>query len=253
LCSLRLDGKNMKRDFTLDTKRFHRQGFPEAIYSIGKSEKQIFDIVSKMIKNPTPTIITKIEKNLAAKIKKKFPKTKYHEKAKLVVINSAKSIVARCVISNRVNPLKKIGKNYIAVITAGTSDIPYAEETAVVAETLGNNVERIYDVGVAGIHRLFKFSEVIKNASCVVVCAGMEGALPSVVGGLVSKVVIGVPTSTGYGTGKGGYSALLTMLNSCSPNVCVVNIDNGFGAGIIASIINRTQMKSDKDGLDLSV
>ncbi|MFA5779605.1 MAG: nickel pincer cofactor biosynthesis protein LarB [Elusimicrobiota bacterium] len=224
----------MKNDFTLDTERFHRQGFPEAIYSTGKSEKQIFDIVSKMIQpvrksgtygveNRTPIIITKIEKKFATKIKKKFKIAKYHEKAKIIVIN----------------PIKKTGKNYIAVITAGTSDIPYAEEAAVVAETLGNNVERIYDVGVAGIHRLFKFGEVMKNASCVVVCAGMEGALSSVVGGLVSKVVIGVPTSTGYGTGKGGYSALLTMLNSCSPNVCVVNIDNGFGAGIIASIINK--------------
>lgn len=213
----------MKNDFTLDTERFHRQGFPEAVYSYGKTEKQIIDIVKKMIKNPTPIIITKIEKIAATKIKKKFQVAKYHEKAKMIVIN----------------PLKKTGKNYIAVITAGTSDIPYAEEAAVVAEALGNNVEKIYDVGVAGIHRLFKFGEVMKNASCVVVCAGMEGALSSVVGGLVSKVVIGVPTSTGYGTGKGGYSALLTMLNSCSPNVSVVNIDNGFGAGIIASIINK--------------
>lgn len=213
----------MKNDFILDTERFHRQGFPEAVYSLGKTEKQIIDIVSKMVKKPAPVIITKIEKKPAAKIKRKFSKATYHEKAKMVVIN----------------PLKKTGKNYIAVVTAGTSDIPFAEESAAVAETLGNNVERIYDVGVAGIHRLFKFSEVIKNASCIVVCAGMEGALSSVVGGLVSKVVIGVPTSTGYGTGKGGYSALLTMLNSCSPNVSVVNIDNGFGAGIIASIINK--------------
>lgn len=224
----------MKNDFILDTERFHRQGFPEAVYSTGKSEKQIFDIVSKMIQpaikslitgvqNRTPVIITKIERKLAVKIKKKFPKANYHEKAKMVVIN----------------PIKKTGNNYIAVITAGTSDIPFAEESAVVAETLGNNVERIYDVGVAGIHRLLRFEKAIKNASCVVVCAGMEGALSSVVGGLISKVVIGVPTSTGYGTGKGGYSALLTMLNSCSPNVCVVNIDNGFGAGIIAGIINK--------------
>ena len=235
----------MKNDFTLDTERFHRQGFPEAVFSLGKTEKQIIDIVSKMIhpvrskspkvtaphlartsnrvENPAPVIITKIEKKVAAKIIKKFPKMKYHEKAKMAIIN----------------PLKKTGKNYVAVITAGTADIPYAEEAAVAAESLGNNVERIYDVGVAGIHRLFKFAEVINNASCVVVCAGMEGALSSVVGGLVSKIVIGVPTSTGYGTGKGGYSALLTMLNSCSPNVCVVNIDNGFGAGIIASIINK--------------
>lgn len=217
-----------KTDFIIDTERFHRQGFPEAVYSLGKTEKQIFDIVSKMIKNPIPVIITKTEKKLAEKIRKKIPKANYYEKAKLVVIN----------------PIKKFGKSYVAVITAGTSDIPFAEEAAVVAESLGNNVKRIYDVGVAGIHRLFRFGEVMKNASCVVVCAGMEGALSSVIGGLVSKVVIGVPTSTGYGTGKDGYSALLTMLNSCSPNVCVVNIDNGFGAGIIASIINKNSTKS---------
>lgn len=213
----------MKCDFILDTERFHRQGFPEAVYSLGKTEKQIFEIVAKMVKKPVPVIITKIEKKLASKIKKKFPEAKYHEKAKMVVIK----------------PVKKSGKNYIAVITAGTSDITIAEEAAVVAESLGNNVERIYDVGVAGIHRLLKFEKIIKNSSCVVVCAGMEGALSSVVGGLVSKVVIGVPTSTGYGTGAGGYSALLTMLNSCSPNVSVVNIDNGFGAGIISGIINK--------------
>ncbi|HAM37914.1 MAG TPA: nickel pincer cofactor biosynthesis protein LarB [Elusimicrobia bacterium] len=215
----------MKCDFILDTERFQRQGFPEAIYSLGKTEKQVIEIIANLIKKPNPIIATRVEKNLALKIKNKFKKSFYFDKAKIIVIN----------------PLKKNGKNYIAVITAGTSDIQTAEESAVTAESLGNNVERIYDVGVAGIHRLFKFNEKIKNASCVVVCAGMEGALASVVGGLISKVVIGVPTSTGYGTGKGGYSALLTMLNSCSPNVCVVNIDNGFGAGIIANIINKNR------------
>ncbi|OGS34408.1 MAG: hypothetical protein A2474_07960 [Elusimicrobia bacterium RIFOXYC2_FULL_34_12] len=215
----------MKCDFILDTERFQRQGFPEAIYSLGKTEKQVIEIIANLIKKPNPIIATRVEKKLALKIKNKFKKSFYFDKAKIIVIN----------------PLKKNGKNYIAVITAGTSDIQTAEESAVTAESLGNNVERIYDVGVAGIHRLFKFNEKIKNASCVVVCAGMEGALSSVVGGLISKVVIGVPTSTGYGTGKGGYSALLTMLNSCSPNVCVVNIDNGFGAGIIANIINKNR------------
>lgn len=213
----------MKKDFFLDTKRFHRQGFPEAIYTPGKTEKQVTDIISKLLKNPVPVIATRVEKILAEKITKTFRNSKYCEKAKIVLIN----------------PLKITGKNYIALITAGTSDIPVAEESAVVAEALGNKVERIYDIGVAGIHRIFKFEKTIKNASCIVVCAGMEGALSSVIGGLVAKVVIGVPTSTGYGTGQGGYSALLTMLNSCSPNVCAVNIDNGFGAGIIANIINK--------------
>ncbi|MDD5687111.1 MAG: nickel pincer cofactor biosynthesis protein LarB [Elusimicrobia bacterium] len=215
----------MKCDFMLDTERFHRQGFPEAVYSLGKTEEQIVKIINKLVKSRNPLIVTKIEKKLALKIKKKFAKNnlKYYEKAKILAVN----------------PVKISGNGYIAVITAGTSDVSVAEESAVVAELLGNRVERIYDVGVAGIHRLFKHEKIIIEASCVVVCAGMEGALSSVVGGLVSKVVIGVPTSTGYGTGKGGYSALLTMLNSCSPNVCVVNIDNGFGAGIIANIINK--------------
>ncbi|MBN1383475.1 MAG: nickel pincer cofactor biosynthesis protein LarB [Elusimicrobia bacterium] len=216
----------MRKDFILDTERFHRQGFPEAIYTSGKTEKQVIDIISKLVKKPVPIIATRVEKKLALKIIKTFKPSgavRYHEKAKIVSIN----------------PMKITGKNYIAVITAGTSDIPVAEESAVVAEVLGNKVERIYDVGVAGIHRVFKFEKIIQNSSCAVVCAGMEGALSSVIGGLVAKVVIGVPTSTGYGTGKGGFSALLTMLNSCSPNVCTVNIDNGFGAGIIANIINK--------------
>jgi len=217
----------MKCDFILDTERFQRQGFPEAIYSSGKTEKQVIEIISKLLEKPNPIIATKVERKLALKIKKKFKNSQYFDNAKIIVINPLKTHITH-------------NKNYIAVITAGTSDIPIAEESAVTAESLGNKVERIYDVGVAGIHRLFKFHEKIKNASCVIVCAGMEGALASVVGGLASKVVIGVPTSTGYGTGKGGYSALLTMLNSCSPNVCVVNIDNGFGAGIIAGIINKT-------------
>ena len=225
----------MRKDFFLDIGRFRRQGFPEAIYSPGKTEKQVIDIISKLtrlrrgfggqVKKPAPVIVTKVEKKLAVKIKKRFKNSNYFELPKILIIN----------------PIKTNGKNYIAVLTAGTSDISVAEEAAVVAEALGNKLERIYDVGVAGIHRLFRFEKIIKNASCVVVCAGMEGALSSVVGGLVSKVVVGVPTSTGYGTGKAGYCALLTMLNSCSPNVCVVNIDNGFGAGIIAGIINKNQ------------
>lgn len=220
----------MKKDFFLDTERFCRQGFPEAIYSPGKTEKQVVEIILNLIKKPAPIIVTRIEKKLALKIKKSIKlslESIYHEKAKILIIN----------------PLKTTGRNYIAVLTAGTSDIPVAEESAVVAEALGNKIERVYDVGVAGIHRLFKFEKIIKNASCVVVCAGMEGALPSVVGGLISKVVVGVPTSTGYGTGEGGYAAMLTMLNSCSPNVCIVNIDNGFGAGIIANIINKADSK----------
>ncbi|MEW6556777.1 MAG: nickel pincer cofactor biosynthesis protein LarB [Elusimicrobiota bacterium] len=218
------------KDFILDTDRFHRQCFPEAVYCSGKTINQILAIVKELLSHRgEPIILTRVTPEIYRAVKNRFKKIKYHKLARLITISANRLIAHSPPSPNR----------YVAVVTAGTSDIPVAEEAAVVAETLGNNVRKIYDVGVAGIHRLFKFEKIIKNASCVVVCAGMEGALSSVVGGLVSKVVIGVPTSTGYGTGKGGYSALLTMLNSCSPNVCVVNIDNGFGAGVIASIINK--------------
>ena len=205
--------------------RFVRQGFPEAIYSPGKTLEQILKISAELLKGEGPVIITRAEKKLYSGVKRKYKKARFFPLAGIILLKAAK--IAH-----------KDGR-YLCVVTAGTTDIPVAEEVAVTAEVLGNKVERIYDVGVAGVHRVLKHSDILCAASCVVVCAGMEGALPSVVGGLVGCPVIGVPTSVGYGASFKGVSALLSMLNSCAPNVSVVNIDDGFGAGIVASLINK--------------
>ena len=209
-----------------EPERYIRQGFPEAIYAPGKTIKQIVAIAGKLSKAEGPVLITRAGKDIFKAVKRKFKKAEFHEIAKLIVINSMKSEI-------------KSKSSYICVVTAGTGDVPVAEEAAVTAESLGIRVERVFDVGVAGIHRLFAHKEKFMNASCVVVCAGMEGALASVVGGLVGCPVIGVPTSIGYGVSFKGVSALLTMLNSCAPNVSVVNIDDGFGAGVIGSLMAR--------------
>jgi len=206
----------------VDIERFKRQGFPEAVYCPGKTIQQILKITEKLYKTDAPVILTRADKNIYKNIKKKFKKAKYYPQARLIVIKEKKPAS---------------GKNYVAVVTAGTSDVPVAEECAITCETLGTKVVRIYDVGVAGVHRLFRYQKELTGADCVVVVAGMEGALPSIVGGLVSCPVIGVPTSIGYGSNFNGISALLTMLNSCSANVCCVNIDDGFGAGVIAHLI----------------
>jgi NCAIR mutase (PurE)-related protein len=202
--------------------RIRRQGFPEAIYCPGKSEPQILQIFSSLLKGPGPVIVTRVRSTTARALTLHFPEAKYHESARLVVAK----------------PLRRKGKP-VCVITGGTADYPMAEESAVTAEALGRPVTRIYDVGVAGIHRLLSYERLFSKASAVVVCAGMEGALASVVGGLVSCPVIAVPTSIGYGTNMKGVAALLTMMNSCAANVSVVNIDNGFGAGVIASLITK--------------
>jgi len=207
-----------------DIERYKRQGFPEAIYCSVKTTEQVLNIVGRIKKTGVPVICTRADENIYRSVKKKYPGAKYHKSARLITIGQYPKA-------------GKVSKSYICVVTAGTADIPVAEESAVTCEILGDKVERIYDVGVAGIHRLFEHEEKLVNASCVIVCAGMEGALPSIVGGLVPCVVIGVPTSVGYGTNLGGFSALLTMLNSCAANVCVVNIDDGFGAGISAHLI----------------
>ena len=167
---------------------------------------------------------TRANKEIYYAIKSFYPSVKYNELSKTIIIEKYKS---------------KLTESYIAIVTAGTSDIPVAEEAAITAEIFGNKIEKIYDVGVAGIHRLFNNLEKIKNAKVIIVVAGMEGALASVVGGLVDKPVIAVPTSVGYGANFGGLSALLSMLNSCASGVSVVNIDNGFGAGYLASMINK--------------
>jgi len=208
----------------IDTHRGIRKGFPETIFCRGKTREQIISILTTMMKHNKNVLLTKATKTLYNSIKKKYPKAKYNEQAKVVVIQQYH---------------QKIKKGRILVLTAGTSDIPVAEEAVVTAELLGNRVEKVYDVGVAGVHRLFDIREKISSANVIIVVAGMDGALPSIVGGLTSKPVIAVPTSVGYGASFKGVAPLLTMLNTCAEGVVVVNIDNGFGAGYFASIINR--------------
>jgi pyridinium-3,5-biscarboxylic acid mononucleotide synthase len=207
----------------VDTHRALRKGFPEVIFGSGKTPEQVVQIASVILRQDSRVLITRITADHAASLVKQFPSAIFHEQARCVTINSG--------------PLER-RPGTIAVLSAGTSDIPVAEEAAVTAEIMGNNVERIYDVGVAGLHRLLGRIERLQNANVLVVVAGMEGALPSVVAGLVSRPVIAVPTSIGYGASLGGIAALLSMLTSCSSGVTVVNIDNGFGAGYAASQIN---------------
>ena len=210
---------------TLDTHRSLRQGFPEVILGHGKTAAQIIKIAKKMKARKENILITRVDTTKAREIKKAVKNSSYNKNAKTIFIKS--------------HPVKLTGKGTILVICAGTSDIPVAEEAVVTAGVMGNKVERLYDVGVAGIHRLLHKKEKILAANVLIVVAGMEGALPSVVGGLVSKPVIAVPTSVGYGANLGGITTLLAMLNSCAAGVTVVNIDNGFGAGYAASLINR--------------
>jgi pyridinium-3,5-biscarboxylic acid mononucleotide synthase len=207
----------------IDSHRELRKGFPETIFCQGKTTAQITMIVKKL-PNDQNILLTKANKSLYNTIKKTYHKAVYNESAKTIVIQRHK-------------PKPKKGK--ILIITAGTSDIPVAEEAVVTAELMGNKVEKVYDVGVAGVHRLFDIKDKIFHAGVIIVVAGMEGALASIVGGLASKPVIAVPTSVGYGASFQGIAPLLTMLNCCAEGVVVVNIDNGFGAGYFASIINR--------------
>ena len=207
----------------VDLQRVARKGFPEVIYGAGKTPAQVVAIASKLVEREQPVLITRITPPHARALKKKFRRAVFHEAARCVTIESKPRLLRPGVI---------------VVLCAGTSDLPVAEEAAVTAEIMGNRVERIYDVGVAGLHRLLRRLEEIRRANVIVAVAGMEGALPSVVAGLVSKPVIAVPTSVGYGANFGGLAALLGMLNSCGSGVTVVNIDNGFGAGYAASQIN---------------
>lgn len=209
----------------IDHHRSLRKGFPEVIYGQNKTAEQIVGIMAKMIPRENVVMVTRIDPEKAGKVIKTFPEAVYHDDARmLTVLDKAVPI---------------IGKGNIIVISAGTSDIPVAQEAYLTAKFMGNHAETIFDVGVSGIHRLFQYKDKIESAAVLIVVAGMEGALPSVVGGLVDHPVIGVPTSVGYGSSFGGITALFSMLNSCSSNVAVVNIDNGFGAGYMASIINR--------------
>lgn len=209
----------------IDHHRSLRKGFPEVIWGEGKSSGQILSIMKQLKKKGQNILITRLEEKKAKAIQKVFLKSQYYPQSK--------------VLTYLTHPVKLEGKGTILVITAGTTDIPVAEEAAITAQFMGNHVETLYDVGVAGIHRLLYEREKLEKARVLVVVAGMEGALPSVVGGLVDRPVIAVPTSVGYGASFGGITALLAMLNSCASGVAVVNIDNGFGAGYMASLINR--------------
>ncbi len=209
----------------IDHHRTLRKGFPEVIFGQGKTTDQIIGILEKMIINENIVLVTRLEKEKAKKITPCFKDAEYFEDANLLWIKKKSPEITG------------IGK--ILVISAGTSDIPVAKEALLTAQAMGNDVGSIFDVGVAGIHRLFAHHKKIMSASVIIVAAGMEGALPSVVAGMVKAPVIAVPTSIGYGTSFGGMTALLGMLNSCSSNIAVVNIDNGFGAGFMASSINH--------------
>jgi NCAIR mutase (PurE)-related protein len=208
----------------IDTHRDLRTGFPEVVFCEGKTVEQMIGVVRSL---PAGGFLmgTRADARMYDAVKAVRSDAVYHESARIILIGEGKE--------------KRSGKA-ILVVSAGTSDQPVAEEAAVTAEAMGNAVERLYDVGVAGIHRLLSHRETLTEANVLVVVAGMEGALASIVGGLVDRPVIAVPTSVGYGASFRGLSALLTMLNSCAPGVAVVNIDNGFGAGYMASVINRT-------------
>jgi len=208
----------------VDHHRALRIGMPEVIFGQGKTPAQVAGIFANLAKHSRNVLATRADEKQFAAVKKKVRSVEYHELARAIVLQRER---------------KKYGKGSITVVSAGTSDIPVAEEALVTAELMGNDVQHLYDVGVAGVHRLLANRERLAQARVLIVCAGMEGALPSVVGGLVGVPVIAVPTSVGYGAAFQGVAALLGMMNSCASNVSVVNIDNGFGAGYVASLINR--------------
>jgi pyridinium-3,5-biscarboxylic acid mononucleotide synthase len=207
----------------VDHHRATRQGFPEVVLGLGKTADQIAGIAAAIVDRGHPLLVTRADEAAWRAVQARVPDARYHELARAITL-------ARDVPR---------GRGTVAVASAGTSDIPVAEEAAVTAELMGNDVDRLYDVGVAGLHRLLRERERLESARVIVVVAGMEGALPSVVAGMVDVPVIAVPTSIGYGASFGGIAALLGMLNSCANGVSVVNIDNGFGAGCIASMINH--------------
>ena len=208
----------------VDVDRARRRGFPEVIYAPGKTLQQLKEIASKLTRRQQTLLITKIEEKTYSCLFKTFPELRYNPKAKIAY--SGKKAVLH-------------SKGLVLVVSAGTADMPIAEEAVVVLQLMGNRVRRLYDVGVAGVHRVLHYKVLLRRARVIIVVAGMEGALASIVSGLVCSPVIAVPTSVGYGANFRGLSSLLTMLNSCSPGVGVVNIDNGFGAGYLAGLINR--------------
>jgi len=208
----------------LDHHRALRTGMPEVIFASGKSTAQVAAIFARMANASGNVLATRVTREMAEAVRAAHPGAEHHETARAITLSQAPT---------------PPGKGTVGVVCAGTSDLPVAEEAAVTARLMGNTVELIADVGVAGIHRLLARKQLLDSARVLIVCAGMEGALPTVIGGLVNAPVIAVPTSVGYGASLGGVAALLGMLNTCTPNVCVVNIDNGFGAACIASLINH--------------
>lgn len=213
----------------LDVEREKRTGFPEVIYGESKTAEQIVAIFARLTEHSDRVLATRIDAAKAEAVLAAVPGSTYHASARALTWFK--------------RPILNVHDGYVAVVCAGTSDLPVADEAAITIECMGSHVEKVYDVGVAGIHRLFRRLPIIRGANVIVVVAGMEGALASVVGGLVSKPVIAVPTSVGYGASFHGVSALLTMLNSCATGVTVVNIDNGFGAGYSAGLINKNMSK----------
>jgi NCAIR mutase (PurE)-related protein len=209
----------------VDHHRALRKGFPEVILGQGKTARQIAEIAQRMLAHGQHVLITRLEEQKAREVRATLPELRYYEDGRLGALGEP--------------PLPPVGQGSILVVSAGTADAPVAEEAAVTAELMGNQVERLYDVGVAGLHRLLENLDKLNTSSVLIVVAGMEGALPSVIGGLVDRPVIAVPTSIGYGASFNGLAALLAMLNSCAAGVTVVNIDNGFGAAAAATLMNR--------------
>ena len=222
LASLPFDDMGFAR---VDHHRSLRQGFPEVIYGAGKTSDQISSILKSQAAAGSNTLVTRIEGAKAAALCAAHPEAQFHETARIV--------------THLIEPPSPNGRGTVMVVTAGTSDMPVAEEAAVTLETFGQPVERIYDIGISGLHRLLSEVDRLQQAQVIVVAAGMEAALPSVVSGLVSCPIVAVPTSVGYGASFGGITALLGMLNACASGIGVVNIDNGFGAGYLAAQINR--------------
>jgi len=211
----------------VDFHRSLRGGAPEAVFCQGKTSEQVVAILSRLAQHHDNVLATRASEEIVRAVEAAELRSHYHAEARILVVN----------------PTPVVGVGLIAVVSAGTSDIPVAEEAAVTAEVLGNRVERVYDCGVAGLHRLLGHHHVLTEANAIIAVAGMEGALPSVIGGLVDRPVIAVPTSVGYGASFGGIAALLAMLNSCAPGVSVVNIDNGYGAAHQANLINKLVAK----------
>lgn len=216
----------------IDHHRKIRNGYPEVIYGEGKTPEQAAEIFRRLSEHNNNVLCTRVSAEMAEAIRQVIPTATYHPVCRIVELRQE----------------KRDGVGLVVVATGGTSDIPVAEEAAVVLESFGSRVERLYDVGVAGIHRLLAHTDLVRRANCIVAVAGMEGALPSVVGGLADVPVIAVPTAIGYGASFGGIAALLAMLNSCSSGVSVVNIGNGFGAGYQADMINKLALGSTKKG-----